>query len=814
MPQHEKTPPLPRAAALAAAVAAALAAAAPARADDGQLENITVTAQGRTQAERDVPIAMQVITPQQIDDLGAVNLSSLNGYIPGLQVDGSQPTQPNFTLRGIGTGDFGIGTDAAVGVYMDGVYTGKTGGSLLAFNDVQSTEVLKGPQGTVFGRNSAAGAISVHSNEPSQALDADASLLYGRYDTIHFKGMVNVPLTDTTAVRLAVASNNSNGWLVDQATGERFGGEGEWGTRASFKWAPDGSTKLVASWEHENLDQPARAVYSLIAVPPTATTPPPFPPSPSTSSFINPLDSPLQNDAPNRETRTLDGLTLRYETTLGGLDFSTLTAYRHFRSYNAEDNDGTANALTYLSTVNEEGNSSWQQEFKVKSKNALADWIAGASFYHVDASQVSLVNSTSGSINTITQNLEGALLSGLGLVQAVDAGLGLSPTSGFGFGYPWQEQMVNSDRTNSYSVYGDAIWHLGEATNLTTGLRWTRDNKDVSWYVPPYSAPGLDALYQAATAGLVPGGLTFGQLVGQATGTPLTNVAFANAALTAASPVSASRSWGDLSPRLVLDHKYDANTMVYASVARGFQSGGYDVFSPLASFEPEHMTNFETGIKAAVPSLRLGYEASLFHYRFTNLQNIALVSQQGNLPVYDVTTSDQHATGVDLSGHIEPVRGLSFFGNAEYMKQNYGTYSVQDGAVLDNLDGKPVGTPLLFMSLGGRYAWELAGGTASFLLQGAHQTATRCNAHLVYSFECLDTGTLQTGTAQTRVDLRLGWKSPEDRFGVALLVNNVFNKQYVLVPDGGGEAAYTLGTPYGSISTAPRTYAVEISASL
>ena len=138
--------------------------------DSGELTTITVTAQRRTEASQNVPIALQVVTSQQIEKLAATDLSSMNGYVPGLDVSGEQPTQPNFTLRGISVSDFGIGTDSPIGIYEDGVYTGKTGGALLLFNDVQHIEVLKGPQGTLFGRNSAAGAISVVTNQPTDRL--------------------------------------------------------------------------------------------------------------------------------------------------------------------------------------------------------------------------------------------------------------------------------------------------------------------------------------------------------------------------------------------------------------------------------------------------------------------------------------------------------------------------------------------------------------------------------------------------------------------------------------------------------------------
>ena len=146
------------------AQAAAPDAAASAPVDDTQV--VTVTAQGRKQEVQKVPIAMQLLGPQDMAKVGAVNLAQIADFVPGLTIDASQPTQPNYSLRGLGTGDFGIGTDSPVGVYVNGIYTGKTGGALLNFNDVKRVEVLKGPQGTLFGRNSAGGAISIVTNDP------------------------------------------------------------------------------------------------------------------------------------------------------------------------------------------------------------------------------------------------------------------------------------------------------------------------------------------------------------------------------------------------------------------------------------------------------------------------------------------------------------------------------------------------------------------------------------------------------------------------------------------------------------------------
>ncbi|HVJ63478.1 MAG TPA: Plug domain-containing protein, partial [Tahibacter sp.] len=127
----------------------------PAKDADTTLERVVVTAQSREQELQEVPIAIQVINDKLIDETTAYDIQDIDTFVPGLSVTG-QKTQPYFAIRGISTGDFGIGTDPAVGVYIDGVYSARSGGSVLAFNDVERIEVLKGPQGTLFGRNSAA----------------------------------------------------------------------------------------------------------------------------------------------------------------------------------------------------------------------------------------------------------------------------------------------------------------------------------------------------------------------------------------------------------------------------------------------------------------------------------------------------------------------------------------------------------------------------------------------------------------------------------------------------------------------------------
>ncbi len=367
--------------------------------DSGELTTVTVTAQHRSEISQDVPIALQVVNSVQIDKLAATDLAGMDGYIPGLSVSGEQPTQPGYSLRGIGVSDFGIGTDSPIGIYQDGVYAGKTGGALLLFNDVERIEVLKGPQGTLFGRNSAAGAISVISNSPTDTFSADAKARWGNYGTQYYEGMVNGQVLPDLDARVSFVSNRSNGWLQDAASGVRYERDGDWGARAQLLWRAPADTTFRLIYEHENLAQPARPAIGIAALPPS----PGLPPYPSDSAtWTNPFTSPLLSDMTNpRESRTYDGLTLRATHSFSFGDLTSISAYRHFNTYNREEQDGTNRIYLYFDDVNIEQNKSFSQEFTLGGKTSIADWVGGVSYFYDDAHQDSQVNLYTDSIDSL-----------------------------------------------------------------------------------------------------------------------------------------------------------------------------------------------------------------------------------------------------------------------------------------------------------------------------------------------------------------------------------------------------------------------------
>ncbi len=788
----------------AAGAAAPVAASAASEPEANAAQVVTVTGNGRAQQLQNVPIAVQVITSEQIDKLAAANLGDMNGYIPGLQVNADQPTQPFFALRGIGTGDFGIGTDAPVGVYVDGVYTGKTGGALLNFNDVRRIEVLKGPQGTLFGRNSAGGAVSVVTNDPTGLFAASGLVRLGNHGTRHLEGVVNEPLGDDLALRVSATGQFSDGWQQDATTGRRERGDHAWGTRAALAWSPNDATRTILAWEHEDLAQRALPSIGLLATPAYGA---------DASTYLDPRRAPLNNDADgNKESRRFDGATLRVEHTLPWAEFTSTTAVRHFDSVNRADNDGTNQAATYLSTGNVESNTTWQQEFKLAGHDSTVDWLAGASLFHEKANQTSEIHVTTDSLDTLFGNVAG--VAPFATIDALAQAVGVDGVQLLG--QSWQENMINAGTFQAFALYGDAIWHVTPTTDVTTGLRLTRDDKRFSWFSPLRSAPGVDPQLAAlAAADFFPTLVAVGAL-SQADADTLASLVSQNQLVNgqgaAAAPLQARKSWNNASPRLVLDHHLDADTMMYASVTRGYQAGGFNALAVNGDYAPETVTSIELGAKGRIAAIDLTYSAALFHYAYDHLQSLTLVASgsQAGVPAYEVTFSDQKADGLDLDLRWKATSGLTLYGAAEVIDQTYRHNLANDGT---DLSGQTVGTPWLTATLGADYRWPLAGGVAAATLQGAYTGATRCNADSVAQGTCLRTPTFQVGGARTRFDARLGWDSASAgarRWGVALIVDNLADRRYVTSIN---YVAAGLGSPYATISP-PRFVGVELRASL
>lgn len=766
-----------------------------------QFEEVVVTAQHREQPVQDVPITISVINDDLLNDVTANDLGDLNGFIPGLLVRSSSPTQPVYQIRGIRTADFGIGTDPSIGVYVNGVYMARSGASLLTFNDVERIEVLKGPQGTLFGRNSAAGAISVVTRQPADDLDAQLKLRVGDYGEQRAEGMVNLPLPSGFSLRAAGVWNTSDGWVKDAATGHQLWPKDDWAARLSLRWEITNQTQALLTWDHDAIDQKARPAFGLVPLAPGAVRAP-YPADPAT--FLDPRKAPVHNDVQgNDESRDLDALTLFVDHDLGWAALRSVTAWRQFATRNRRDEDGTDRLALYFDSANVEHNQGGYQEFRLTGRTDSLDWVAGLSWFGEDARQSTDTHAWTDSIDTALLNFglaptpDGTLF---GYTSDALATAGIPLTM---MGLPWRELMQNEGSYQSAALYGDVIWQATERMHVTAGLRYTHDRKDFSWLNGPRQAQELDATVAALQAAGFFG--TF----------PIPPSAYGFDFVFAFPPVNGqvvegaklkrSDSWDDFSPRLVLDYQLTPAVMAFGSLARGYTPGGFNSLQPLSHFGSEHVWNAELGLKGLFAEAGVICNASVFRYEYRDKQTVTFVQPPDTVGRYVVDASDQQAWGIDLDSRWQPVDALTLNLSAQWIDATYDRYTSPAGT---NLSGQPTGEPTFAFAAGADYVWLLgARGQVDLAAQYAWRGETRCNDDSPLQGTCRVSPNFDVGAATSRADLRLSWASDDNRWGAAVYVNNVFDDQYVTVVNNVTTAAF--GTPFAMVSE-PRTWGVEV----
>ena len=772
--------------------------------DATNLDAIVVTAQSRQQELQDVPIALQVVDQQLLDDVAADNLGDIDAFVPGLVVDAAQPTQPSFRLRGVETSDFGIGTDPAVGVFVDGVYGGRGGGVLLPFVDVERIEVLKGPQGTLFGRNTAAGAISLVTRRPQNETEARLRLRLGNYGKQYADAMWNLPTGDNSALRFNALFNHSDGWFQDGATGKDLGGENVWATRAAWQVGLGENTTALVSWDHESLDQNGRVTTGIVPLPAYPQRPP-VPVDPD--DYLDPRDIPTYSDATNAEWRTFDGVTLIVDHALTWGHLTSTTSWRQYDALNQTEEDGTNRADLYIDSVNTESNETFYQEFKFAGSNARLDWVAGASFFKEDADQTSEVNTNTAAVDNIVRNLgvayelgvpDGSLFNFTSMLAQMN-GIPISLV-----GDRWNERFTNTLSTTAYAAFGDVIWRATDKLNLTFGLRYTRDEKDFTWLNTPRNAPELEAKLDLLES------LGFFDALAQM-GIPITrelltfDMAFIDppAMVNKGVLVRDKRSWSDFSPRFVIDYHFNDKAMVFGSLAKGYKAGGFNALQIGPAFENEDVWNAEVGIKQSFG--RFSYNASLFHYRYDNRQSIRLIDPDPNNPVdiprFVFDTGDLEATGIDFDMRWKVTDAFTLDAQAEWIDSKYKDYVTPEGV---DLDGEPTGEPRFTASVGAAYRMSLGdSGDLRLSARHAYRGRTRCNAGSDQQGDCGVNALLDIGEPRERTDVRVGWTSPQGTWSWAVYGNNIFDNQYVKGLNTYGRGP--LGVVGATISE-PRTY--------
>ena len=554
----------------AAALAAAFfGIAAPAAAQDGAgqepvavaLDDIVITAQRREESLQDVPIAVTAFSEEMLERTAATGIQDIAGKAPGVTLTQFNVGEPQIYIRGVGTTSDSAASDPSIGVSIDEVSIGRAGASALAFLDIARVEILRGPQGTLYGRNASGGALNIHTNKPTFDPMTRLTARAGSFGEYGFEGVFNGPLGEDTAGRLAFRWNTSEGYAENATTGGDLHGGTQFGVRGQIAHQT-GQWSFLGSADFSKDDMDGQARIPVLA----SSTPPPF------ATLVNTLRAGLDvrqsfSSADNYQERENWGLTGRAEWEGERFGFVSLTSYRD-NDYRWRDNLGGLPFPAFPLLVDDqatEAATQFSQEFRLMSlPGSNVSWVAGAYFFNEEVER--------------TERF------------IVGTALPIAPPN-FGGDVTFLQDATN----RSYALFGQATVPFADIWELTLGARWTHDTRDID---------------QAAIDNDVPGAPPPGIPLGPG-GAPYA--------------ISADATFEEPTWRIALAVEPIEDVRFYASYDRGYKAGvfpsaaqtGLQAGTPLA---PELLDNFEIGAKSTLLNGRLRLNAAAFMLDYQDLQ--------------------------------------------------------------------------------------------------------------------------------------------------------------------------------------------------
>ena len=537
------------------------------------IEEIVVTAQKKSENLQDVPIAVTALTEDTIEKTRILGLEDVANKTPNFVIGQQSPTQPELTIRGIGSTDREAGSDRSVVVFQDDVYIGRASASTFDLFDLERIEVLRGPQGTLFGRNVSGGAINLISRKPSRERYGKVQVSAGDYGLIEARGLINGALSETTSGKLAASFRSRDGFYDNRLFGDRESNDLESSSlRGQLLFEPDDLTRVFVNLDvsQDEIDGVASKITQgettdagfAAALAPFG----PFIPDPDEFTVANNKFGDIERDSialyarvdlerdygvwtfiPAHRRNQLDE-----RRDIAGIGFTGMgSASRGFESTAINDE-------TYTS-------SSFELRLASNTEESALDWILGLYY----------------------------------LTEEIERDQIRERQANTAFSRPLFDQDVE---LTSYAIFGEFAWDITEQLTLTMGGRYTRDDKDFDMSVINTLSAAEQAEKQAE--------------LGRATSL--------NPA-TAEYSADTSDDWSEFTPKVTLEYEASDSVLLYATWSEGFKSGGFvglaaNQAQAQRSFAPEFVTNTEVGAKTTFLDNTLQLNFSYFTMDFEDLQ--------------------------------------------------------------------------------------------------------------------------------------------------------------------------------------------------
>jgi len=549
----------------------------PAIAADERAEEIVITAERRESSLQSTPLSITALSGAALDRSGVEDTAELPMVTPGLVFTTNSVFGQPY-IRGVGSDLITAGADPAVAVLVDDVYQARSVAAVQDFFDVDRVEIVKGPQGTLLGRNTTGGAIRIFTRDPTAEFGADADLLFGNYDQLRVRGFVNIPVVDDRVMlRISGLRSQRNGFSENLFLGRDLDDADVWATRGKLLLVATDQLEILVSGDFSH-DHSTRFLAPKVSPPLTGS------PAYLAGGTVpaDPRDV-LFDTQPFVDAEAW-GTSSKIAWHSNSLAFDSITAFRKTDFRERLDLDATE--ISFLTNAPHERSESLTQEFQLRSRNPGAfDWVTGAYYQR----------------EWVSQSLD---------VQVVPASIRDQP---------------NADlTTDAFAVFGEASYAFLERWRFAAGVRYSYEKKRENY---------VETVNGAIVASFKP-----------------------------------KDHWDAWTPRFVLEYQPVDMIMLYATVARGFRSGGYNttVAQPYP-FDPEYLWSYEAGVRWSLWGDRGHLHIAGFYGDYDDMQ-LQVVSPNSAVP-YPLVENAGSATiwGVESEWFLRPFEGFELDGALAFL---------------------------------------------------------------------------------------------------------------------------------------------------
>ncbi|MDE1150058.1 MAG: TonB-dependent receptor [Azospirillaceae bacterium] len=672
------------------------------------LSEIVVTAQRRAENLQDVPVAVTALPAKTLRDQRITNLQDVSRVTPGLLVSSFSYSSPTIAIRGASNTFTQIGVNRPVAVVLDDVFITRSSAAMFDLFDLDSVQVLRGPQGTLFGRNVTGGAILLNTRKPSFTTpEVAGSIGYGNYNAFDVNALVSGPISDDVAAKLVVSRHSHDGYGQDRLTGRPEDDLDNTNLRGQLR-ARAGRVDTLFTLDYSDDHNGGRTLSSL-----------------GGGDDGNPRTSEL--GFPQSFTRHMAGFANTTDIDVGQGTVTAITAYRLSRAVERYSSTGTNYA--FLTTGSQQMNDDADnvKDFSEEVRYTSPEWdlghfVAGVYYLNEDATRQLGVRNYAARTGALTANT-------------------------------LANQSVG---TNSISGFLDGTVNLPADVKLTLGGRYTLDEKQGDLIRTNYLTPAL--------------GFSTGDL---------------------------NSAWAQFTPRAVLSWQPTPDYMLYASMAKGFTSGGYNTeattLAAIATpFNPEKVTNYEVGAKTSWWDQRLTANLALFHLDYRDKQEYVQNTVTGIGTILNAAKATSQGAELELGFH--PLQGLDLTAAYSYLDTAYDDFFI---ARVVNNTGHPLGSsPKHKLALTANYETAVGtlgyvGGNLSYSWMDDYYTGATKSPQLFVPVYYL-------------VNASLTFQTPDRHYRLTLWGKNLLDRDYLQTPSTAGVLSEYLG--------APRTYGATLSA--